>query len=181
MDILVTLVLFFVGGPVITEVAAHLWHRFIEHWGFLGDKVRTRHWEHHEVNYPHDNLRGDTYRDASVISLYLGVGATVLLLVGFLPWAYSIPLVVSGVIYGWFLVYYFHKNYHITDHWLNKLAWFRNLVKLHDIHHWGPYNYGILMFPMDRLLGTYRTTFPEKYERDFRRMGAKPKKYMVEK
>lgn len=163
LQVLAAAALLIVGGPVLVELVGYFWHREAEHMGRLGDGIRYRHWVHHEREYPTDNLRPkgrDTYRVAGSWSWFLLAGIIGSLVFIALPIRFAAPLTVGGMLYAWFVVNYFHRAFHIDKHWLNRFGWFRRLVRLHDIHHWEPGNYGIVFFAMDRLFGTYRAEFP---------------------
>ncbi|MEK6822545.1 MAG: sterol desaturase family protein [Nanoarchaeota archaeon] len=161
VDVVIGAGLFFIGGPVIVELVGYSWHRAAEHMGVLGNKVRHKHWVHHEVHYPKEKLRpNDHYEDAGGWTMYaLGVACTLVALL-IMPLKYYAPLALGAWIYGYLIGEYFHRAFHVRHHWLQRFAWFRRLVMLHDIHHTGPYNYGIVFFWMDRLFGTLREEFP---------------------
>lgn len=162
---------FAVAGPLVIEVAGYLWHRFVEHNGVFGETIRARHVVHHEKDYPVANLRPkrQKYRTAKSWSWY--VLALILMLAAYLlfPLRYSLPMIAGGLIYAKFVVSYFHKSFHKHHIWLQRYAWHHKLVKLHDIHHYAPVNYGINFFFMDRLFGTYRETKPAKPVNTFAR------------
>ena len=157
-----------VAGPIVVEVLGYAWHRAAEHKGIFGNKVRHRHWVHHEVHYPLESLRGPIpYHDAGGFTMYAaGVALSVLALV-FLPWLIVMPALIAAWIYAIMIGEYFHRAFHIREHWLQRFAWFRRLRLLHDIHHMGPYNYGIVLFWMDGLCGTLRDHPPGTPEERF--------------
>ena len=37
---------------LLVELIGYLWHRFVNHLGILGDKIRVTHYCHHEEIYP---------------------------------------------------------------------------------------------------------------------------------
>ncbi len=166
-DLLFTAILFAVGGPAFVEVIGYAWHRGAEHGGWMGQAIRHRHWVHHEQEYPTDNLRPKhvtAYRSAGSWSWYLLAAVTISLAFLLLPLRIAGSLTLGGGLYAWFVVNYLHKAFHLDGHWLNRFGWFRNLVRLHDIHHWAACNYGILFFGMDRLFKTLREEFPAQKE-----------------
>ena len=149
-------------GPLAIEVAGYVWHRFVEHWGVLGEGLTFRHWMHHEVAYPADRLRTDIYDDARSWGWYvlLGVIGGGFFLV--LPTGRALAAALGATLYGWVVINLFHAAFHVRGHFWWRLAWFRRLARLHDIHHYAPANYGIMFFGIDRLCGTYRETFPRR-------------------
>lgn len=157
-------------APIISESVGYAWHRTAEHAGYLGNKVRFRHWTHHEVHYPATALRPEhpkKYKDAGSWTWYIvGVIATAIIF-WLLPLHIGIPFIIVGWLYSVFLVEYFHRAFHVRGHWLHRFAWFNKLMLLHDVHHYGPYNYGIVFFWMDRLFGTFRTSMPSAQEERF--------------
>src|SRR5678815_2529439 len=53
--------------------------------------------------------------------------------------------------------YYIDNQYHVAESWLGRFYWFRRKQQLHFIHHrGGNYNFAVIDFFWDRLLGTYR-------------------------
>jgi len=47
---------------LLVELVGYLWHRFINHLGFLGDKIRVTHYCHHEEIYPHNDMISEEYK-----------------------------------------------------------------------------------------------------------------------
>lgn len=152
------------AAPLVIEVAGYFWHRFVEHHGAFGPVFLFRHWQHHEVEYPIDQLRSPHYRDANSWTWYVLLTGIFSAQFALLPWPLALAMSLSGFIYGWCVIGVVHSAFHVDGHWLNRFAWFRRLVRLHDIHHWTPANYGILFFGMDRLFGTLREDFPAAKE-----------------
>ena len=149
-------------GPVLVEVAGYVWHRYAEHKGIMGEIVRHKHIVHHEVLYPIDDLRhGEHYEDAHSWTWYAVGGLGTALFLYFIPLQLSVPITIGGWAYGMFLEFC-HRAYHLPKHVLHRFKWYKTLERRHDIHHYGPYNYGILVFFMDRIFGTLRDDFPEK-------------------
>jgi sterol desaturase/sphingolipid hydroxylase (fatty acid hydroxylase superfamily) len=51
---------------------------------------------------------------------------------------------------------YIDNQYHIVESWLGRFYWFRRKQQLHFIHHCDKtYNFAVIDFFWDRLLGTY--------------------------
>lgn len=170
LDIIRAALLFAVGSVILSDVIGYLWHRWMEHNGWLGETIRHRHWVHHEQDYPVGNLRPvgvNTYRSAGSWSWYILAAGTLFLAYLALPLRDFVPLAIGGVLYAWYVVNYFHSAFHIEGHWLNRFVWFRHLVQLHDNHHWVPGNYSIVVPWMDWLFGTLREDLPTAKENIF--------------
>ena len=156
------------AGPVVIEFCGYWWHRLGEHGGKLGKSVIAKHYRHHEKDYPIDrfNLGEKDYRKAGSWSWYVLGALIIAFLFLAIPRPYNFVAIISGVLYAKFVMSYLHGKFHVGTE-LEKSAWFRGRRRLHEIHHWGPYNYGISFFVMDRLFGTYRTEFPKTKEPNF--------------
>lgn len=151
------------------ETTGYFWHRYAEHNGVLGKLIQSYHIRHHEKDYPIKNLRPKSlmYKKAGSWSWYI---LTIILVVStylLLPRPYNFIMIVSGLIYAKLVISYLHSRFHVTNHFLANLKIFKTIQRLHDIHHWGPYNYGILFFFMDRAFGTYKPNFPQKKQPNF--------------
>ncbi len=149
-----------VAGPLGVEIAGYIWHRFVEHRGGLGRALTHRHWVHHEVEYPVRHLRARDYHDAGSWGWYVMMGALGCACFLLLRADMALAASTGGLAYGWVVINYFHRAFHVRGHWLLRFAWFRRRVRLHDIHHFERANYGILFFGLDRLWGTYAEEFP---------------------
>jgi sterol desaturase/sphingolipid hydroxylase (fatty acid hydroxylase superfamily) len=52
---------------------------------------------------------------------------------------------------------YFDKEYHSEGSRLQRFAWFKRKQELHFVHHrHAAYNFAVIHFFWDRILGTYR-------------------------
>ncbi len=151
-----------VVGPVGVEITGYVWHRFVEHHGWLGRVFTHRHWIHHEVAYPVQRLRAVQYHDAHSWGWYVMMSGLLGVFYLLLPLPIAIAAGAGSLIYGWVVINYFHSAFHVRGHWLKRHAWFRRLTRLHDIHHFERANYGILFFGIDKLCGTFRAEFPHK-------------------
>lgn len=158
------IICFVLVGPLVIEVAGYFWHRFVEHEGVAGSTIQQQHIQHHQEDYPTNNLRPNSkrYKHAKSWSWYVLTVILIGLALLIIPWPYSFATILGGLIYAKFVVSYFHRAFHLPHHWLHKYNWFRNLTKLHDIHHYQVANYGIVFFFMDRLFGTYKTSVSKK-------------------
>ena len=150
------------------ELIAYLWHRFINHYGLLGDKIRVTHYCHHEETYPYDNMTSLEYQSSHD------------------TWPWIIPIVLFGYIpiylyykkydieYRLYIIYmlqltmhvffisYIHDSYHIDNHWLNDYGWYKENKIYHYIHHIDNKNYGILTYIFDHVFGTFSGNIVEK-------------------
>jgi sterol desaturase/sphingolipid hydroxylase (fatty acid hydroxylase superfamily) len=160
MEWLIYALLFFLAGPFVVELVGYFWHRWVEHRELLGKTVAFRHYKHHETEYPVNRLRTNEYRNANSWTWYVvGISASIIApLVA--PIEYAIPFALGAWVYAWGIVLNMHTAFHVNGHFLWKYKWFQKLVKLHDIHHYDNVNYGICLFFMDRLFGTYTEDFP---------------------
>ena len=146
-------------GVFAVEFVGYFWHRWVEHKELLGRGVTFRHYKHHEVEYPVNKLRTDSYRNANSWTWYV-VGMTASVVAPFIaPWQYALPFAISGWVYAWIIVLNMHSAFHVKGHLLWRYKWFQKLVKLHDIHHYENCNYGICLFFMDKIFGTYVDEF----------------------
>jgi sterol desaturase/sphingolipid hydroxylase (fatty acid hydroxylase superfamily) len=157
----------FLGGIFLVEFVGYFWHRWVEHKEVLGKSISFRHYKHHEVQYPVNNLRTNgPYESADSWTWYtVGIVTTIIAFI-FLPLWCALTFTSTAWIYAHFIVATMHSAFHLTGgtHFLWKFKWFQKLVKLHDIHHYDNCNYGICFFFMDKLFGTYREDFPTDKE-----------------
>ena len=86
-SLLFSLILF-----LLVELVGYLWHRFINHLGFLGDKIRVTHYCHHEEVYPHNDMISKEYKTAHD------------------HWPWVIPL----FLFGYIPVYFIYKTYQLN-------------------------------------------------------------------
>jgi sterol desaturase/sphingolipid hydroxylase (fatty acid hydroxylase superfamily) len=159
-------ILSFLIGPLVVEVVGYFWHRYVEHKCKLGTLLATRHYEHHEVFYPVEKLRGhDTYMDAKSWTWYaVGVVTSAIVLLT-LPHSSALFVLLGAWAYAWGLTLHMHTAFHVRKHCLWRFKWFRRIARLHDIHHYDNCNYGICLFFMDRIFGTYKDQFPTNHEK----------------
>jgi sterol desaturase/sphingolipid hydroxylase (fatty acid hydroxylase superfamily) len=147
-------------GVFSVEFVGYFWHRWVEHRELLGKGVTFRHYRHHEVEYPVNKLRTKNYRNANSWTWYVVGTITTVCAAYIAPWQYAVAFGIGGWVYAWGIVLNMHSAFHVSDHLLWKFKWFQKLVHLHDIHHYDNCNYGICLFFMDKLFGTYRDDFP---------------------
>lgn len=158
------------AGPLVVEVIGYFWHRWVEHNAVFGHSIQRYHIKHHEQDYPVEKLRPASrkYKSARSWSWYLATLVLVGLTLVLVSRPYNFVMILSGLVYARFVISYMHTRFHVRQHWLTRTSFFQRIQKLHDIHHYGPYNYGILFYFMDRIFGTYRTTFPKSKQTNFR-------------
>jgi sterol desaturase/sphingolipid hydroxylase (fatty acid hydroxylase superfamily) len=150
------------------EFIAYMWHRFINHLGFLGDKIRVTHYCHHEEMYPHDNMISDKYKTSHDTWPWF----IPLFIFGYLPLyliykkyninKYLISMFILQLTLHVYIISYIHDSYHIKNHWLNKYKWYRTNKKYHYIHHLDNKNYGITTYIFDYLFGTFSDEIVDK-------------------
>lgn len=141
---------------------------YIMHW-MLHQKwfgmFNKSHMIHHMKLYPIIDFFSVKYRRAgrdSTVLFFLVAGCPlvilpiVLYLLGKIGLIAAILVAVEAITIG-LLNNWFHDSFHITDHWLNKFNWFKNLIKLHQEHHIDMrVNYGIFTFTFDKFFGTFK-------------------------
>ena len=159
-------------GVLLVEIVSYVWHRFAEHGFIFGVTIGYRHWLHHEENYPVESLRPQgvaKYKTVHPWSWYTPSSMLCVLIFLTLPLSYAIAIFIGGAIHGTFIVL-LHETFHIEGYYLNRFGWYRRLVKIHDIHHYGPWNYGIAFFWIDWLLGTMNEKLPAEKRENFRKV-----------
>ena len=183
---MITLLVVCIGSLVLVEFYGY-WLHYIQH----SDKIRwlsERHMNHHlnlETYPPGSNMRpSKTYRHHKTKSPILKYGAewivpggTLICLTIFLEYyllGLSIPQVTVSItlmiLYAYVMFGWLHDTMHIKGHWLSKNRYtkkrYRQLLRLHDIHHHYiisrgvnkgllPYNLGISTPMFDKVFGTY--------------------------
>lgn len=182
-----TLLIWFVVGIPLVEFVGYLWHRFVEHNGMLGDRLRYPHYRHHELDYPAENLRPhEDYKSAEDGGWYLLGVITfciigIFVILGFFPLRWALAMAIGAIAYARYVVSVFHDLYHVDDVTriptirfqplprlirgvyirLSRATWFQKklerLAYLHDLHHYARCNFGIVFFWLDRMFGTFRT------------------------
>jgi sterol desaturase/sphingolipid hydroxylase (fatty acid hydroxylase superfamily) len=155
---------------IYVEFIGYSWHRFINHYGLFGDKIRVSHYCHHEEIYPYDDMISDEYKTSHD------------------TWPWIIPYVILGCLplyiayknkkisYDIFIILfiqltlhvyiisYIHDSYHIKDHWLNNYSWYTENKKYHYIHHLDNKNYGITTYIFDHIFGTFSDEIIDKID-----------------
>lgn len=158
---------------LIVEGSGYAWHRLVSHEGYLGNHLIFPHWVHHMIKYPTGNTRtSGEYQQAGDWTFYLlyflccfTVG--ILVPVGLLNGKNYLIMFVTASTWGYIGQSYFHTIYHLPKHWLHQFQLFQRLMQYHDIHHYGPWNYGITFFWFDRVAGTLQKEIPRHQQELF--------------
>jgi hypothetical protein len=163
MSILFVIVLTF----LVTSLFGHTIHWAL-HQPWSG-KVHKAHMTHHLKLYPPTDFTSEVYRDAGrdstpkfflIAAMPLILAPIVLCVLGIISWQIMLTILIVEGLMG-FLHDYLHDAFHIKGHWLYGIPligrWFRNLVKLHYLHHVDmSSNFGIFTFHWDQILGSFR-------------------------
>ena len=147
-------------GWQVVDFGGYWWHRLVEHKGVFGNFILYRHIVHHEKHFPLRRLRTKVYISAWAWSwlVLAGLASALIWTIGPLVAGWQLTLVCWAVacVYGFGAISKFHDWYHVKDFWMSRWAWFRWLTLIHDLHHYGPYNYGIIGMHYDKLFGTFK-------------------------
>lgn len=131
-------------------------------------RLHRAHMTHHITLYPPEDCVSDEYRNPGKDNTVIIFGAAALPLVA-LPiilgalHMLSLALVITSLfvmIVMSFLHGYLHDSFHIKNHWLYRMPLvnkiFSRWVYIHWLHHVDMNtNYGIFLFFLDRLFGTF--------------------------
>lgn len=139
-------------GATALEFVIYFWHRFVEH-GEFG--LEARHVIHHTVLYPAGSRPTEKYLNAWAWSWAIPIIGISALSMAVLPQWLAIGTVSGGLAYAWLLLKV-HGLFHVKNHRLWAHGWWHRLANRHELHHEHGCNYGILLFSMDRLFGTFR-------------------------
>jgi sterol desaturase/sphingolipid hydroxylase (fatty acid hydroxylase superfamily) len=162
MSLLLTIVVAFFASGLITTFLGY-WVHWIFHqpWS-LG--FYHAHMNHHQIQYPPSDYLSDTYRGAgrdSTVILFVVAFAPVLIGIALLTWFGFFTLTTCGIIVAslaiWGYVHdYFHDQFHLNNTWWKQFSFFIKLRSTHYLHHLDmSKNYGIILFPWDKLFNTY--------------------------
>lgn len=142
---------------VKAELIGYWFHRLMHSTVFPA--IHRRHMEHHEIQYPRKNLSSENYRHTEGLSTFWLFFPLVILMgilhLFLLPLYLFIPyftvVSVAGLIQD-----YLHEGSHLRGFWLNKYKWYRRMRARHHVHHvYQGTNFGIYLFGLDRVFGTY--------------------------
>jgi sterol desaturase/sphingolipid hydroxylase (fatty acid hydroxylase superfamily) len=115
---------------------------------------------HHGVYNP-NNLQTEKFEDCESHALnYYGIPIVAFAVFVYL---YLGPLIMFAHLTGVFVTFrwhlYLHEHYHLIDTPLERFAWFRKKRRLHFVHHRDArYNFAVVEFWIDNLMGTRRET-----------------------
>ena len=118
---------------IIVNGIEYVLHK-MSHSSKYGSDIYKWHKVHHLI-YNKKQLTSDVYLDKTSINLtarytlYISVGLYFLL-----PTRVYLIFITEGSIYA-VIMDHLHKQYHITDSYLNNYQWFRRNQKLHQLHH----------------------------------------------
>jgi len=154
--ILTSIITFCVTFEATCLIQAYF-HQVVGHGRWLRWIGRSHRESHHRV-YSASNFEAPDYsrHEDSIEYTYIPAGIAVILL------AHALLPVIPGLVAfatvpaSIWMHNYLHKQYHLTNSWLLRFAWFRRKRELHWIHH-RDYrtNFGVLHHLWDRLLHTY--------------------------
>lgn len=104
-----------------------------------------------------------TYQSAGQWDWFVVAAIIIAGLFYLLPLREAIPLTLGATLYAMFVVDYFHRVFHLPNHWLHRYPWFQDLIVLHDAHHYGLVNFGIIF----QMFGPVSRSIPAKSENLF--------------
>ncbi len=141
----------------ITCLMQAYFHQVIGHGRWFTWIGKSHRESHHKV-YSASNFESPAYdrHEDGVEYTYIPAGIAVLLLAhALLPRIPGLAAMAAVPTSIW-LHNYVHKQYHLTNSWMLRFAWFRKNRELHWIHHRDySRNYGVIHHLWDRLLNTY--------------------------
>ena len=158
-----------------TAMAAHLlmslgqtlFHQYLGH-RRIGGRFLKNHMLFHHTHYSGDHVVSAHYLDngdnntlffLTPVALVIGLTYFFLRLDLFIVQLAAMSLSFYGHVY-------IDKQYHVAGSWLGRFSWFRRKQQLHFLHHrHANYNFAVIDFFWDRLLGTYRASLPRWFER----------------
>lgn len=148
---------------VVITLFGYVVHRWFHHPS--SGRFYKSHQVHHFKLYPPEDFFAPVYRSPGkdntavfffLLSLPLILTPFILFAFHLIPLPILITTIICMAVFGG-AHDFLHDKFHITDHWLNKFRWFRELVRLHQIHHREVQkNLGIYWFGWDKLLGSFR-------------------------
>src|SRR5579872_5819092 len=149
-------------GLVAVDAFGYGIHRLL-HCTWAGP-LYVAHMAHYLELYPPGDFSSETYRGAGGRSTVLLFLPFALAAAGLAFWALPAWLA-AGLCFemaaaGW-LNDRMHDSFHIARHPFGRWAWYRRLRRMHRVHHEAMgYNFGIVSFAWDRVVGTLRAVPP---------------------
>jgi sterol desaturase/sphingolipid hydroxylase (fatty acid hydroxylase superfamily) len=125
----------------------------------MGGRFFHNHINFHHTYYSKDHLVSRTYLGDEgnntpffFIPVFLAGGCAYFIL----PLNLFMVMVIASAA-SFYAHVFFDKEYHVEGSRLQRFAWFRRKQELHFVHHrHANYNFAVIHFFWDRLLGTYR-------------------------
>lgn len=167
IEVLLTLVATIILTFIVGSLVGYCMHLFMhtkfarmKYLSFIAHSHRVHHRLYHIRDYESETYRSAGKDNSAFVFVPVITISILLLCVGFWFvfqswWIYPIILV-EGTAIGW-LNNKIHECFHIKNHWLNKYKLFRELKRLHWIHHKHPKtNQGIIWFGPDKLFGSFK-------------------------
>jgi sterol desaturase/sphingolipid hydroxylase (fatty acid hydroxylase superfamily) len=139
-----------------------LFHRYLGH-RRIGGKFAADHIHFHHGFYSDDHVASENYLDQErnntpffLIPVVIVVSLSCL----FMPFDLLI-IQLTAMSISFYAHDYIDRQYHVTTSWLGRYSWFRRRQQLHFVHHrHANYNFAVIDYFWDRLLGTYRSSEP---------------------
>jgi hypothetical protein len=126
----------------------------------IGGKIFRNHITFHHAHYSGDHLVSGTYLgDEGNTTPYFVIPVLLAGACAYLLMSFDLFIVAAVACVASFYAHvYFDKEYHSERSRLQRFAWFRRKQELHFVHHHhADYNFAVIHFFWDRMLGTYRT------------------------
>jgi sterol desaturase/sphingolipid hydroxylase (fatty acid hydroxylase superfamily) len=134
-----------------------LFHRYLGH-SRLGGRFSKNHIQFHHAHYAGSHVVSTQYLDNgdnNTLFFLMPVAVVVGLSYFFLRLDFLV-VQLAAMSLSFCGHYYIDNQYHVEESWLGRFYWFRRKQQLHFIHHRdGNYNFAVIDFFWDRLLGTY--------------------------
>jgi len=144
-------------GFLLFLLGHYLGHRFA-HRPLMKTSYEAHAIGHHRL-YTAEQPETPTYvhaRHHYVIDYMLGIPSFVLLFLLLPTWVFLV--IFAETLLLWQTVAWLHVAIHTSNHWVNRLSIGRTNKRLHLLHHEDmTVNFGFLIYPYDRLFGTFRS------------------------
>jgi sterol desaturase/sphingolipid hydroxylase (fatty acid hydroxylase superfamily) len=151
----------------VTAMSAHfvmslgqtLFHRYLGH-RRLGGRFFKNHMQFHHAHYSGDHVVSADYVDNGDNNtlFFLSPAALVVCLSYFLLRFDLFVVQLAAMSLSFYGHVYIDKQFHVTDPWLGRFAWFRRKQELHFVHHrHANCNFAVIDVFWDQLLGSYRS------------------------
>jgi sterol desaturase/sphingolipid hydroxylase (fatty acid hydroxylase superfamily) len=156
------IIVILISAWIIMILLGHLAHMaFHQKWAGI---FHQAHLNHHNIQYPPSDMLSEKYRNAGTdnTTIYFAIIFSPLIIGNILLTIFGIVPIIIGV--GIFLEMltvsllniFIHDALHITNGFWHRFKFFKNLQKLHFVHHIDQTkNFGIFNFFWDKAFGTY--------------------------